>query len=196
METERLILRRFTPQDAGAVYSIFSDTEVNRFLPWFPLQTMQDALQFYEERLACGNYLAVCMKDDDSPVGYLSIGADDSHDLGYGLCREFWHRGIITEAGMAFTAYLRGIGVPYITATHDAENPRSGAVMRRLGMKYMYSYEELWQPKNVKVLFRMYQLHLDGDEERVFMGYWNNSAHHFIEKTAPDSSDAAAFVSI
>ncbi len=39
---------------------------------------------------------------------------------------------------------LRQDGIPYITATHDKNNPRSGDVMRRLGMKYCYSYEEQW----------------------------------------------------
>ena len=50
----------------------------------------------------------------------------------------------------------------YITATHDVNNPRSGRVMQAIGMRYCYSYEELWQPKNFPVIFRMYQLNLDG----------------------------------
>ena len=44
-------------------------------------------------------------------------------------------------------------GVPYITATHDKNNPRSGGVMKQLGMKYQYSYEEQWQPKNIPVSY-------------------------------------------
>ena len=35
IETERLILRRFTEGDMEAVREIFGDEEVNRFLPWF-----------------------------------------------------------------------------------------------------------------------------------------------------------------
>ena len=34
--------------------------------------------------------------------------------------------------------------------------------MKRIGMSYRYSYKELWQPKNFPVIFRMYQLNLDG----------------------------------
>ena len=37
-------------------------------------------------------------------------------------------------------------------------NPRSGQVMRRLGMRCAYSYEELVRPKNQRVTFRLYQL--------------------------------------
>lgn len=54
--------------------------------------------------------------------------------------------------------------------------------MQKLGMKYQYSYEEQWQPKDILVVFRMYQLNLDGNDNRVYKKYWNNSAVHFIEK--------------
>ena len=55
--------------------------------------------------------------------------------------------------------------------------------MQRLGMRYQYSYEEQWQPKNRLVLFRMYQLDLDGTEGRVFRRYWERSAVHFGESS-------------
>lgn len=53
--------------------------------------------------------------------------------------------------------------------------------MRNVGMKYQYSYEEQWQPKNILVTFRMYQLNLDGEKERVYKKYWDSSDVHFIE---------------
>lgn len=188
LETERLILRKFTEDDLEALYYIHSDEEVNRFLPWFPLRNMEDARVFYEEQLVSRyreerayNY-AVCMKENDYPVGYVNVSMDDSYDFGYGLRREFWHRGIITEAGKAVIEQLLRDGIPYITATHDVNNPRSGRVMKRLGMKYRYSYQEQWQPKNIQVIFRMYQLNLDGNESRIYQRYWNKSEVHFIER--------------
>ena len=188
LETERLILRKFTEDDLEALYYIHSDEEVNRFLPWFPLRNMEDARAFYEEQLVSRyreerayNY-AVCMKENDYPVGYVNVSMDDSYDFGYGLRREFWHRGIITEAGQAVIEQLLRDGIPYITATHDVNNPRSGRVMKRLGMKYRYSYQEQWQPKNIQVIFRMYQLNLDGNENRIYQRYWDNSEVHFIER--------------
>ena len=95
---------------------------------------------------------------------------DDSHDFGYALRKEFWHKGIVTEAGQAVVEQLRQDGVPYITATPDIRNPRSGGVMRRLGMTYRYSYEEQWQPKDIRVTFRLYQLDLIG-EQMVYKKY-------------------------
>lgn len=88
---------------------------------------------------------------------------------------KYGHKGIATEAGMAVIARLRKDGIAYITATHDVNNPRSGGVMRRLGMQYQYSYQEQWQPKDILVTFRMYQLNLDGVEHRVYKGYWNHA---------------------
>ena len=78
-------------------------------------------------------------------------------------------------------AQVKKDGLPYITATHDRNNPRSGGVMRNVGMKYQYSYEEQWQPKNILVTFRMYQLNPDGEKDRVYKKYWDSSDVHFIE---------------
>ena len=71
--------------------------------------------------------------------------------------------------------------MPFITATHDIKNPRSGEVMKKLGMIYQYSYEEQWQPKNIPVTFRMYQLNFDGENDRVYKKYWEQYPVHFIE---------------
>lgn len=188
IETNRLILRRFTKDDIAALYEIYRDEEVNRFLPWFPLRSMEEATAFFRKKFA-DNYAkvqgynyAICLKTDDVPIGYVNVAMDDSHDFGYGLRKEFWHRGIVTEAGKAVVAQLAKDGIPYITATHDVNNPRSGGVMRRLGMKYQYSYEEQWMPKNIPVTFRMYQLNLDGKTDRVYKKYWNDSSVRFIEE--------------
>ena len=68
----------------------------------------------------------------------------------------------MTEAARAVVEQARQEGLPYLTATHDRENPGSGGVMRKLGMVYQYSYEEQWQPKDIRVVFRLYQMDLDG----------------------------------
>lgn len=187
LETERLILRKFTEEDIEALYVLLSDKETNTFLPWFPLQSLVEARRFFEERFAryyekADAYrYAITLKSGGSPVGYLTVDPGESHDFGYALRRELWHRGIVTEAGRAVISQLSRDGVPYITATHDVKNPRSGGVMRNLGMQYQYSYEEQWQPKNRAVIFRMYQLNLDG-KRRVYRKYWDESSVHFLEK--------------
>lgn len=188
LETEKLILRKFTKDDLDALFLILKDKEVNKFLPWYPMKNLEETKRFYEERYAAkyaepqAYAYAICLKSDNYPIGYIKVDISDSYDLGYGLRKEFWHQGIVSEAAQALVEQLKKDGIPYITATHDINNPRSGSVMKRIGMEYKYSYEELWQPKNFLVTFRMYQLNLDGNKDRVYKKYWNTYKKHFVEE--------------
>ena len=191
LHTERLRLRRFREHDASdmeAFFRIYSDVETNTFLPWFPVRNMDEARAMFQERYAAvyekeqGYAYAICLKDDNVPVGYMHASMEDNHDLGYGLLSSFWNKGLATEAGRALLARLKEDGVPYVTATYDTNNPGSGRVMQKLGMSYQYSYEELWQPKNFPATFRMYQLNLSADKDFVYRRYWEESSVHFVEK--------------
>ncbi len=188
LETVRLRLRKFEDGDLPALHRILSDEEVNRFLPWFPMKSMEETGKFYEQRYRAvyarprGYAYAICLKTDDIPIGYIQVGTEEPYDLGYGLRREFWRQGLASEAAGALVAQVKKDGLPYITATHDRDNPGSGGVMRGIGMKYCYSYEEQWQPKNIPVIFRMYQLNLDGNDRRMYRGYWEKYSHHFVEE--------------
>ncbi|KLU71256.1 MAG: hypothetical protein RHS_2893 [Robinsoniella sp. RHS] len=188
LETDRLILRKFTENDMDALFSIYKDEEVNTYLPWFPLKSLEETITFFKENYARsyqqakGYRYAVCLKTDNVPIGYVHVCIDDSYDFGYGLRKEFWHKGIVSEAAKAVLEQLKRDGFRYVTATHDIKNSRSGKVMRRLGMNYQYSYEEHWQPKDILTTFRMYQLNFDGQNERVYKKYWDKYPVHFIEK--------------
>lgn len=182
IETDRLILRKFEEKDIEALYMILKDKEVNTYLPWFPVKSINETKAFYEKRILNKlYYFAICLKEDNYPIGYVNAETDDSHDFGYALRKEFWHKGIVSEASHALVEQLKKDGIPYITATHDKNNLRSGYVMQRIGMKYCYSYEEQWQPKDILVVFRMYQLNLDRIEDRVYQKYWDKYDKHFIE---------------
>lgn len=172
LETKRLILRRFTDRDLEDMLLIYGDEEVNRFLPWFPLRTIEcvreylhsDIYAAYEQAIAYR--YAMEDKEIGRVVGYVSVNginvADACGDLGYGLRKEFWGRGLVEEASRAVLEHLRESGFAYVTATHDENNPRSGRVMEKLGMTYVRSYTEQWQPKDLAVVFRLYRIELDG----------------------------------
>ncbi len=187
LETERLILRKFAENDTEALFLILKDKEVNKFLPWYPVKNFEESKIFYEERFASkyaqaqAYAYAICLKGDNFPIGYIKVDMEDHHDFGYGLRKEFWHMGIATEAGKAVVEQVRKDGLPYITATHDINNPRSGNVMKACGMKYCYTYEEQWQPKDFPVLFRMYQLNFNESDDFVYKKYWNMYDNHFVE---------------
>ena len=140
------------------------------------------AFSFLHEICGFARYAAaVCFRKDGVPIGYVHIGADDSHDLGYALRSEFWRRGIASEACAAAIAQARAAGIPYLIATHDIDNPRSGAVMRRCGLQYQYTYKEQWQPKNFPVSFRIYQLNHHCAPDFVYRKYWEQAENRWIE---------------
>ena len=86
-ETERLRLRKFTQDDIPALLDILQDRDVNRFLPWFPLKTMEDARNFYETRYSSvyaqpyGYAYAVCLTENS----YQNMGMAKAY--GYGKIR-------------------------------------------------------------------------------------------------------------
>ncbi|EMO1372956.1 GNAT family N-acetyltransferase [Proteus mirabilis] len=188
MITNRLIIREFKENstDMIAIYEIMSDDEVNKYLPWMPLKNENEALDFFKSRIQPrydnkqGYYFAVCLKNDDKPIGYVTVSEDPDHDLGYGLRKEYWGMGLISEAVEMVVQLLKEQGWHYITATHDINNIGSGKVMEKIGMEYKYSYREQWQPKDILVTFRMYQLNFDGID-RTYTEYWDKYEDHFIE---------------
>ncbi|WP_125608063.1 GNAT family N-acetyltransferase [Lapidilactobacillus bayanensis] len=191
IKTNRLILRKFRNDrtDMNSLLTILSDEAANKFLPWFPLTTLADVKQFYEERIlpmyqdhpANQNYYwAICIEGHDFPVGLINVAGNEAHDLGFVLRKEFWNLGIVAEAAEGILDFLKSEGMSYVTATHDARNLRSGKVMIKLGMTYQYSYHEQWQPKDIPVIFKMYQINLAEPEAPAYQGYWEEHSEHFI----------------
>ena len=87
---------------------------------------------------------------------------------------------LVSEAVEAVIQQAKKDNLCYLTATHDIKNIHSGNVMKKVGMHYCYSYKEQWMPKNRPVIFRMYQINLDG-KKRIYQKYWNQY-EHFIEE--------------
>lgn len=168
LETERFILRKFTDDDLEDVFQIYSDLEVNTFLPWFPLQSPEEAKEYLthtiypEYQKPVAYRYAIEEKASGSVIGYVSLNGIDEEkccaDLGYGLRKEYWRRGYVSEACRAVLQRAKEAGFRFITATHDVNNPASGEVMKAVGMTYRNSYDEQWQPKNMLVTFRLYQI--------------------------------------
>lgn len=201
IETARLVLRRFAEQDGPAAFRFLSDERVMHFLPWFCAQDVDEATAFLDthflswyrradagERGELGMPLdlryAICPREGEhagEPVGLVNISArTDAFDLGYALAPEAWHQGLASEAAGALVAAARAAGFPYLTATHDRENPRSGAVMARVGMTYRYTYLEQWQPKDIPVHFRLWQVDL-APGVPTYRAYWDRYPEHEVE---------------
>lgn len=149
IETERLILRRFTMEDAQYMYDNWAkDPEVTRFLQWKPHQDVDETEEILAGWLPCyensedkGFYnWAIELKDLGQPVGNISVVQRDDRarraHIGYCLGRAWWHQGIMSEALSAVIDYLFSEGYLRIESRHNVNNPHSGDVMKKCGMQY------------------------------------------------------------
>ncbi len=148
LETDRLILRRFTTEDADAMYKNWaSDAEVTRYLTWpthSGVEVSRHIVKDWVNSYADENYYqwAVVLKSNgDEPIG--SIAAVDMKEnismvhIGYCIGRSWWHQGITSEALKAVMDFFFDVvGVNRIEARHDPRNPHSGDVMKKCGMQY------------------------------------------------------------
>lgn len=147
LETDRLILRRFTVSDASAMYRNWaSSREVARFLTWEPHANVQETEALLREWVKnydspdCYNW-AIALKPEGKLIGNISvvhmIPETACAVLGYCMGEPWWGKGYMPEAGGAVMQYLfETVGVNRIAANHDIGNPKSGRVMQKLGMHY------------------------------------------------------------
>lgn len=148
IETERLILRQFRPEDADAMYRNWaSDPEVTKYLMWpahdspeVSMAVTESWVRAYEN--ADHYQWAITVKaNGEEPIGDIAVvdrneKAESMH-IGYCIGRAWWHQGIVSEALQAVINYLFDtVGVNRIEARHDPRNPHSGGVMRKCGMQY------------------------------------------------------------
>lgn len=182
MITERLIIRPFTKEDLPAFFTIYHEESINRFLPWFTVRTMEEAEAKFDRHCdpQHNRRYAICLKEDNIPIGYVNLSEKEPYDLGYAILSEFQNKGYVTEAATALLQQFILEGQPYVTATHDVLNPASGRIMQKLGMRYCYTYEEHWMPKDYLVNFRLYQLNLNG-EHPIYETYRKTTKHWMVE---------------
>ncbi|MBR6106866.1 MAG: GNAT family N-acetyltransferase [Oscillospiraceae bacterium] len=145
LETERLILRRFRPEDAQRVYDNWtSDAEVARYLTWEPHRSAAETAALLDiwiadyEKPETYNWVLE-RKADGMPVGNISVTHFAAETacaaLGWCLSRSLWGQGYMPEAAEAVLDYLfETVGMLRIEATHNIENPKSGRVMQKIGM--------------------------------------------------------------
>ena len=146
LETHRLILRRFCAEDAEDMFRNWaSDPEVTRYLTW-PVHTGVDitrmVLDSWISRYEDGGFFnwAIVWKETGEVIGNIAavnvIEPLEAAEIGYCMSRAFWGRGIMPEALRAVMDYLFDtVGLNRVWAGHDVNNPKSGRVMEKAGMK-------------------------------------------------------------
>lgn len=142
---ERLILRPFQVSDAERVQKLagtkdVAATTLNIPHP-YPDGGAKEWILTHQERFASdeGCPLAICLQDSELLIGAIEIMIDRPHNkgsLGYWLGKEYWNKGYCTEAAREIIKYgFAKLELHKIYATHLANNPASGKVMEKLGMK-------------------------------------------------------------
>ena len=148
LETPRLILRDIRVEDVQEYYErLWGDGDVCRYLLHNPHQDIgesyeqiQEILQQYE----AGKFYrwGISEKGDDSLIGIIGLVRIDEEtsqcSFAYLLACDYWNRGYGTEALREVIRFaFEELELKRIVADHMAENPASGAVMRKAGMTHI-----------------------------------------------------------
>lgn len=147
IETDRLILRRFTVDDVADAYNNwFSDPDVAMYMRWDAHTNISETEKFITRFAA--DYekpdfyrWAITLKENNIAIGAIGFHVESEYDsvadVSYTLCKKFWNNRIISEALKSVLRYaLIDVGINRIEAFHAVANPASGKVMQNAGMKY------------------------------------------------------------
>jgi ribosomal-protein-alanine N-acetyltransferase len=145
LETERLVLRQQTADDAYEVFRLRSDAEVNKHLDRPRAHTIEDAVKHIERITGLLNNKewigwGITLKDDPKLIGGIGVWKfsheENIADIGYELLPAYHRKGIVKEAMKKIIEFAREtMKVKKLTATTVAENLASVAVLRNFGFQ-------------------------------------------------------------
>jgi RimJ/RimL family protein N-acetyltransferase len=138
IRSERLFLRPGWPEDWREVLTRITDEDVVRNLASVPWPyTAEDAMAFVgreQERMLPHFLITLPGSDGAQLIGCIGLSRfGEDIELGYWIAREHWGQGYATEAARAVLRLAAALGHRHLTASHFADNPASGAVLRKLG---------------------------------------------------------------
>lgn len=144
-ETERLLIRKFTPEDLDKLTEIRSDPKVYKYLGGIERQNPQalaKRLRFYigcYEKYGFGT-CATVWKETGEMIGSCGLQPlEDTSEIevGYALASDYWGRGLGFECARAWLEYgFEKAGLERIVAVAYPENTGSWRIMEKCGMKY------------------------------------------------------------
>lgn len=139
LETARLALAPFAPEDLDELLAVFRNESVRHYLLDDAVMSpgwVADEIAASQKRFADGKLGLWSLRQHDAPAiigftGFLPVRGVSQ--LMYGLLPEYWHRGLATEAARAAIEAARAAGRREIVAATDIPNEASQQVLRRLG---------------------------------------------------------------
>ncbi len=145
MESDRLILRRWTEEDAAALYKYASDLDVGPRACWQAHESIEDSKDVILKYFSNDCTWAIVLKSTNEPIGCIGyythdasnipIGDDDC-EVGYWIGKPYWNQGLCTEALRLMLNYCLNVKhFKNIWADHFTGNPASGRVMEKCGFR-------------------------------------------------------------
>ena len=145
LRSRRLTLRPFTRADAPAVQRLAGVAEIARTtlaIPYpYPDGLAEEWIRSHKGRFAGGASLDLAIELDSAQelVGAIGLRLEQEHrraELGYWIGRPYWSQGYATEAAGMLVAYgFDDLGLERVYAYHFTNNPASGRVLEKTGMK-------------------------------------------------------------
>lgn len=146
IETERLLLRRMTADDAAFMLEALNEPSFIRYVADRGVRTMADAANYIATKIAPSyeqfgfGFYTVVLKETGEPIGVCGLvkrETMDDVDIGYSLLDRFTGRGYACEAAQAVMEYGRGtLGLKRIVAFTAPDNHRSMKLMEKLGLRF------------------------------------------------------------
>lgn len=143
--TPRLVLRRYTAQDAQAVFDGWMGVEeICETLNWQPhrdVQVTHRLIDMWVESYQSPTVYHWCITQDAQVVGDIMVckwnHEDQWCELGYCVAKAHWGKGIAGEALSRVCRYLFDeVGFHRIQLRHEEGNEASGRVMQKCGFRY------------------------------------------------------------
>lgn len=146
LETERLILRRLSADDAGFILELLNDPSFLRYIGDKGVRTVEDARRYIltgpvesYERHGFGLYL-VELKEGGVPVGISGLvkrPALADPDIGFAFLPAYWSKGYAVEAAAAVMSYGREVlGLGSILAITSPDNETSARLLGKIGLRF------------------------------------------------------------
>lgn len=146
LETDRLILRRGTLEDAKELFEhCSSDEKITRYVVWNTHKTLDETITFLEKWKESynseHNNWIVTLKGSNEIIGTITVVSrsivNKTCEIGYAYGSLYWNKGYATEALKEVIDFLsKKVGFETIYALYVKNNEASGRIMEKAGMKY------------------------------------------------------------
>ena len=161
LETERLVLRRLTLNDAPFIVELLNEPSFLRYIGDRGVKTLQDARHYLLKGpiasyavLGFGLYL-VFVKDTGDPIGICGLLKRETLsdvDIGFALLPRFCRQGFASEAAAAVLKHAReDFGLKRVVAITSPDNGASARVLERIGLRFESQIRLADDPREVKL---------------------------------------------